>query len=185
MASKHAPKNLRPLCRYITTHSPNGQAIFSTAIDPVVPVVGVMDDAMDFALMYTTSSQPAEMSEDKDIASYANYIANPPEISIPNGSVGRIVDFPPGYTSPMHRTLSLDMGIVIEGQIELILDGGETRLMKSGDLAVQRGTNHAWRNASPEPGQWSRVFYVLQDAKPIQLGSGKMLEEDFGGITKH
>jgi quercetin dioxygenase-like cupin family protein len=185
MASKKAAKELRPVSRYITTHSASGQAIFSTTVDPIVPMVGVMNNAMDFALMYTTSSQPVEMSADQDIASYVSYLADPPEITIPNGSVGRVVDFPPGYTSPMHRTLSLDMGIVIEGEIELVLDSGETRRMKRGDLAVQRGTNHAWRNVSPEPGQWARVFYVLQDAKPIQLGNGKELEEDFGGITKH
>jgi quercetin dioxygenase-like cupin family protein len=86
----------------------------------------------------------------------------------------------------MHRTLSLDMGIVIEGEIELVLDSGETRLMKRGDLAVQRGTNHAWRNASaPHEGRWARMFYVLQDAEPIELADGKKLVEDLAGITRH
>jgi quercetin dioxygenase-like cupin family protein len=143
-----------------------------------------MNNAMDFSLIYTTSSQPAQMSGEADIASYASYLADPPSITVPNGSVGRIVDFPPGYTSPMHRTLSLDLGIVIEGEIELILDSGETRVLKRGDVAVQRGTNHAWRNPMQE-GQWARVFYVLQDAKPIELGDGTRLGEDLGGITRH
>jgi quercetin dioxygenase-like cupin family protein len=180
------PKDLRALSRYITTHSPSGHAIFSTAIPAPVPVKPVMNNAIDFSLMYTTSSQPAQMSGDKDIAAYAAYLADPPSLTIPNGSVGRIVDYPPGYTSPMHRTLSLDMGIVIEGEIELVLDSGETRLMKRGDLAVQRGTNHAWRNASaPHEGRWARMFYVLQDAEPIELADGKKLVEDLAGITRH
>ena len=46
----------------------------------------------------------------------------------------------------MHRTVSLDYGVVLEGEVELVLDSGETRLMKRGDVSVQRGTNHAWRN---------------------------------------
>jgi len=46
----------------------------------------------------------------------------------------------------MHRTVSLDYGIVLEGDVELVLDSGEKRAMKQGDVAIQRGTNHAWRN---------------------------------------
>lgn len=46
----------------------------------------------------------------------------------------------------MHRTTSLDYGIVLEGEVELILDSGERRAMKAGDIAVQRATMHAWRN---------------------------------------
>ena len=125
------------------------------------------------------------MADEADIAAYAAHLADPPALTVPHGSVGRVVDFPPGYTSPMHRTLSLDLGIVIEGEIELILDGGGTRVLKRGDVAVQRGTNHAWRNATPEEGGWARVFYVLQDAEPIELGDGMRLGEDLGGITRH
>ena len=32
--------------------------------------------------------------------------------------------------------------------VELQLDSGETRLIKSGDVLLQRGTMHAWRNPS-------------------------------------
>ncbi|RBR22531.1 hypothetical protein FVER53590_25055 [Fusarium verticillioides] len=38
----------------------------------------------------------------------------------------------------MHRTLSIDYGVVIEGEMELVLDSGENRAMKRGDVAVQR-----------------------------------------------
>lgn len=186
MAAERPPKDLRPLSRYITTHSSSGMAIFSNTIPASVHAKGVTNNAMDFSLMYTTSTQPAQMSGEADIASYASYLADPPSITIPHGSVGRIVDFPPGYTSPMHRTVSLDLGIVIEGEIELILDGGDTRVLKRGDVAVQRGTNHAWRNPLPvEEGRWARVFYMLQDAKPIEFGDGLRLGEDLGGITRH
>ena len=77
----------------------------------------------------------------------------------------------------MHRTVSLDYGVVLEGEVELVLDSGETRIMKRGDVAIQRGTNHAWRNTSST--QWARMMYVLQESKPVQLGE-KALGEDYG-----
>lgn len=35
------------------------------------------------------------------------------------GSVVRYVDMPPGHVSPMHRTISLDYGFVLFGQVEV------------------------------------------------------------------
>ena len=61
----------------------------------------------------------------------------------------------------MHRTETLDYGIVLEGEITLILDGGET-LLKAGDVAVQRGTSHAWANRS---GKMARMAFILIDGK--------------------
>ena len=145
-----------------------------------------MNNTVDFHLMYTSSSQPARLPSDQsDVKEYESYLSSPPGLTISNGAVGRMVDYPPGYTSPMHRTQSLDLGIVIEGEIELLLDGGETRLLKRGDVAVQRGTNHAWRNATPEEGKWARMFYVLMDAQPVVLEGGEKLGEELGGITRH
>ena len=78
----------------------------------------------------------------------------------------------------MHRTISLDYGVVIEGEVELILDSGVTQILKRGDLTVQRGTNHAWRN--PSQTQWARMLYVLQEALPLSI-NGRRLGEDYGG----
>ena len=77
----------------------------------------------------------------------------------------------------MHRTVSLDYGIVVYGSVELILDSGETRLMKPGDVSIQRGTNHAWRNTSET--EWARMMYVLQPSLPIEI-NGKPLGEELG-----
>ena len=49
----------------------------------------------------------------------------------------------------MHRTQSLDFGVVLEGEIELVLDSGETRLLKRGDVAVQRGTKPCLEKCDP------------------------------------
>lgn len=138
-----------------------------------------MGGDMEFSLMYTTEGFPVPMEEGQDIEAYQNYLVNTPKITIPGGTVCRTVDFPPEYTSPMHRTQSCDFGVVIEGEIELILDSGETRRLKPGDVAVQRGTNHAWRNTSSQ--SWARMLYVLQSAEKVTVG-GKDLLEDEGGI---
>jgi hypothetical protein len=43
-----------------------------------------------------------------------------------------------------------------------MMDDGEV-LLKSGDVLVQRGTNHAWSNRTEEP---AVVAFVLIDAEP-------------------
>jgi naringenin degradation protein FdeH len=59
----------------------------------------------------------------------------------------------------MHRTETVDYGIVIEGEITLVLDDSEV-LLGPGSVVVQRGTNHAWANRSGQP---CRVLFVLVD----------------------
>jgi mannose-6-phosphate isomerase-like protein (cupin superfamily) len=59
----------------------------------------------------------------------------------------------------MHRTESVDYGIVIEGEMTLVLDEGEV-LLKPGSVVIQRGTNHAWANRSAQP---CRMLFVLID----------------------
>lgn len=81
----------------------------------------------------------------------------------------------------MHRTQSLDYGIVVEGQIESILDSGETQLMGRGDVMVQRATMHAWRN--PSETEWARMIFVLQDCKPLYI-NGERFGEDLGRGTE-
>ncbi|MFL5059207.1 MAG: cupin domain-containing protein [Xanthobacteraceae bacterium] len=50
----------------------------------------------------------------------------------------------------MQKTRTLDLCLVLEGEITLILDTQEVQL-KAGDTVVQRGTNHAWSNRSDKP----------------------------------
>ncbi|KIJ31112.1 hypothetical protein M422DRAFT_36350 [Sphaerobolus stellatus SS14] len=78
--------------------------------------------------------------------------------SVNDGSVRMFVNFPPGASSPMHSTKSIDYGIVIEGEIELELDNGEKTVLKAGDVIVQRQTKHAWHNRHAT--QWTKIFCV-------------------------
>jgi hypothetical protein len=59
----------------------------------------------------------------------------------------------------MHRTETIDYGIVIEGELVLIMDEGET-VVRQGDIVIQRGTNHGWANRSNAN---CRIVFVLID----------------------
>ncbi len=59
----------------------------------------------------------------------------------------------------MHRTETVDYGIVIEGELTLVLDDSEVDL-KVGSVVIQRGTNHAWANRSGKP---CRMLFILVD----------------------
>lgn len=61
----------------------------------------------------------------------------------------------------MHKTETIDYGIVLEGELTLIVDRGETTA-KAGDIIIQRGTNHAWSNKS---GKTCRVVFILIDGQ--------------------
>jgi len=61
----------------------------------------------------------------------------------------------------MHRTETLDYGVVTEGEVWLVLDTEEVRLCR-GDIVVQRGTNHAWSNRTE---QMARMVFVLLDGR--------------------
>ena len=59
----------------------------------------------------------------------------------------------------MHRTESIDFGIMIEGELTLIMEEGE-RTLYPGDVVVQVGTNHGWENRGDKT---SRIAFVLLD----------------------
>ncbi|KAK0732243.1 hypothetical protein B0H67DRAFT_566968 [Lasiosphaeris hirsuta] len=172
--------DLRPIQRVITDYDSEGKSVFSSAIPEDLPgrTAGV---PAPFRLGYCTNRTPVSLAGGGDIKTYANYLQNPPGLVIPGGTVARYVDMPPGASSPMHRTVSLDYGVVVEGEMELVLDSGETRLLRRGDLAVQRGTMHVWRNASAT--EWARMLYFLQESEALEVpGAGGKLGEDNGGI---
>jgi len=66
----------------------------------------------------------------------------------------------------MHRTVSIDYGIVLEGEIVLELDSGEERTVSQGGIVIQRGTSHAWVNRTEN---WVRIVFVLLDAEPLVI----------------
>lgn len=170
--------------RFITKYNTKGKASFAANRNETIEwhdVGGIKN----FALGYTASTFPIQTSNDTDIQRFDEHLVNKPGMTIPGGAVVRYVDFAPGIVSAMHRTISVDFGVVIEGRMESKLDSGETRLMGRGDLMVMRATPHEWRN--PSETEWARMLFVLLDAeKPVV--DGKEVGEDYGkslpGIPK-
>ena len=69
--------------------------------------------------------------------------------------------------------------VVVDGVTELVLDSGETRTLNRGDVFVQRGTAHAWRNLTNknDNGGILRVFFVFQPIEKVRVEAGE-LEQD-------
>lgn len=133
--------------------------------------------------MWVTSQYPPDYSWKEDRAKTKVGLIPPA-----NGTIFRIVDFPPmkadvekmdvntmmkvvGDHAPakgvpvrhpmMHRTRSLDYAIIMSGEIDMLLDDGEVYL-KAGDVVVQQATNHAWVNRGKEV---CRIAFILMDGK--------------------
>lgn len=174
------PPKLRTPNRFITDHNDTtGLSVFNTDIPSPLPAQPA--GPLTFHLGYATTTTPADFAGGSDVATYSSFLppssSAPPGIVIPGGTVLRVVDVRPGGESPMHRTASLDYGVVLEGEVELALDSGESRVLRRGDVSVQRGTNHVWRNRSGA--EWGRMLFVSLEARPVEV-AGKVLGGDVG-----
>lgn len=145
--------------RIVTGHDADGKAVF--VADGPTPNVWEAPDGGPVFELWSHAGIPDNSGEFVDpILGPASF---PPP---PRGSILRIVDFAPraaGDQIHMHRTPSLDYCYVIEGSIVAVLDD-EERVLTAGDVLIQRGTNHGWRN---ESGEHCRVLFVLIDAEPL------------------
>src|ERR1700677_4541244 len=156
--------------RVVTGHDGRGVSVF--ADDGPVPVVRTAPDGALFYEVWATDAMPAPVgAAEPDPTLHA--LTVPP---MPNGTKIRINEFPPGVVSPVHRTQSVDYGIVLDGEVVLVLDDSESTL-RAGDVVVQRGTSHRWENRSD---QTARMAFILIDGAftPGLLGtlSGDVLD---------
>lgn len=172
--------------RIVSGHNAQGKSVFILDGNVGTPPGRRSSAGTSVVELWKTDSAPADNSGDKD-PTVGDFRLPPPT----NGSVFRVVEYPPdkerfaamsgrdwsadaqrqGYHrdagnarhAGFHKTDTIDYAIVIEGEIYALMDEGE-RLMKAGDVLVQRGTNHAWSNRTDKP---ARVAFVLIDAKPV------------------
>jgi quercetin dioxygenase-like cupin family protein len=155
--------------RVVTGHDQRGVSVF--ADDAPVRVVRTAPDGALFYEIWSTGAVPAPIgATEPDPTPRA--LTVPPT---PNGTKIRINEFPPGAVSPMHRTQSVDYGIVLDGEVVLVLDDSETTL-SPGDVVVQRGTAHRWENRTERT---ARVAFILIDgaftAALLELLGGDVL----------
>lgn len=88
-----------------------------------------------------------------------------------------MIDFAPGTASDLHRSLSLVFGTCCEGEMEITLGSGEKRIMRPGDVSINRAAMHMWRNTSDT--KPARMLYFLLDVEPV-IVKGKALQFDMG-----
>ncbi|KAJ2988749.1 hypothetical protein NUW58_g3819 [Xylaria curta] len=171
--------NLPSTTTFITGHNAEGKAIVLDSRPATWK--SFENGVMGFNQIYTNPFPP-DLNGDADLHFHDDKIASGNlGLAVKNGTVCRMVDFGPGYVCMMHRTQSLDFGIVVEGKIDLVLDDGSSTHMKRGDIAVQRATMHSWRN--PSTTDWARMLFVLQDARPLFV-DGVRFGEDYGRGTE-
>lgn len=148
--------------RVVTGHTPTGESVVLT--DAPVPVSrSLPDDGVSFHEVWSTSGAPAPLTASEPDPTSGALAVPPP----PLGTKIRINEFLPGHLdsrglqSPVHRTASVDYGIVLSGEITLVLDSSEV-VLSAGDIVVQRGTDHAWANRGSVP---AVVAFVLVDGE--------------------
>lgn len=157
---------LPPVHRVVTGHDADARAVFIS--DAQFPTRTIPSGDAAFTLIWTTPSVPADNNDETDGRE------RDAGLTLDGGSVIRVVDMLPGGESPMHRTNSIDYGIVLSGEVTLELDDGATRTIGANGIIVQRGTNHRWRNASKDTP--CRIVFVLIEA-PAYLHQGVPLDE--------
>jgi mannose-6-phosphate isomerase-like protein (cupin superfamily) len=185
---------LPALRRVVTGHDTSGRSVVAEIGPP--PTVFKLDvvDVL-FHELWSTAQTPVVVDDGPDPV--RGPVLLPPPA---NGTRLRIIDIPPdtpqllqqgaqamqgvfakigdGRASTatrhpaMHRTESVDYGVVLQGSITLVLDAQVVELTV-GDVVVQRGTNHAWANRS---GAVCRMLFVLIDGR-----FGPALRERLGG----
>jgi quercetin dioxygenase-like cupin family protein len=158
--------NATDVRRVVTGHGPDGRA--GIWMDTHITPKGIPRGDARFALVWTTPTVPADNNDNTDGAT------REAGLTLHGGSVIRVVDLAPSQVSPMHRSNSIDYGIVLSGALELELEGGDVARLGPGDIVVQRGTNHLWRN--PSAAEWCRIVFVLIEASPVRV-DGVELEE--------
>jgi len=155
------PQQLPPTRRVVTGH--DAKNVAKVLIDGIAPN-DRGQPGRSRVLMWCTDSAPTDNAIGEKIEDMGSRILGtaPP----PRGTRFTINDIPPGMPGVMHRTETVDYCIVLAGEVDMDMDDSSIHL-KTGDVVIQRGTNHSWVNRGTEP---ARIAFVLIDAEPLGIG---------------
>ena len=163
--------------RYITANDDRGESFFSHAV-PTELAVGQDLGGAKQRLAYTSDRPKVTLTNDHDLHEYQQALKALPELVRSGGATNVwVIETPPGAKSPLHRTVSLDTVIQVQGQIKLTLSNGDSRLINPGDITVQRGTLHEWSN--PSSTEWSRFVGIMTESEPVITKDAGQLHADF------
>jgi quercetin dioxygenase-like cupin family protein len=149
--------------RVITGHKPDGKA--TVLIDDISknrPPRDPNNTVNETTVVWTTEGFPVDNDSQTEDGGTREV-----GITQPGGTVFRVVSFGPGNPDMNHRTDSVDYAVVMSGEIDMELDDGESVHLKAGDVLVQRGTIHNWKNRGTEP---CLIAFILIAAKPVEVG---------------
>ena len=177
--------SLPPIHRVVTGHTPDGKAVVASngPLPTVIELQAIPGTV--FHEVWSTTGMPAPVDNGPDpsvgpltlppprLGTRIRFVDIPPDTPefLAHGAarmkdafsqIGDVHASTVQAGSPhplMHRTESVDYGVVIEGELTLVLDDSEVAL-QAGSVVVQRGTNHAWANRSGKP---CRMLFVLVD----------------------
>jgi len=167
--NKQAASPLAPPNRIVTGHNVNGKSVFLST-GPAPQHHNRQEGLVRFHELWHTAQMPVPLDLVEETEPNERPLRLPPET---NGSVIRILDIHPGHVQAwqprtdgrhpgMHRTQTLDYGILISGEIHMILDDKAEVCLHPGDVVIQRGTDHAWENRSD---QVARIAFILLDGR--------------------
>lgn len=113
-------------------------------------------------LAWHTASVPADNSgtEDADPGPFGF------DLMHSGGTLFMVMEFAPGGPEFWHATDTLEYVAMLEGEVTLDLENGSVTL-SAGDVLVDRGVVHSWRNDSGKP---ARAAIVIIPAHPAGKG---------------
>lgn len=193
--------SLPPIHRVVTGHDDDGKAIIASdgPLPAIVEFAAI--PGMVFHEVWETAGMPVPVDNGTDPTTgptvhgpprhgtRIRFVDLPPDADYLDDATRRIaslfeeVNNPEGLTttaaSPhpmMHRTEALDYGVVIDGELTLVLDDTEVAL-KPGSVVVQRGTNHAWANRSGKP---CRMLFIQIDGQYAPAVAASLAQRQAG-----
>lgn len=162
--------------RVVTGHSAAGKAVFAS--DGAPPNVKSAPGAPQLgigAVWATDHGVTTVPNSDDPTIAMTTYVPGPggtrflvtvlPPDSAANGAISPLIAGAPAATEGfpglneameadnpgMHTTDTVDYDIIISGELWLELDDNAVVHLKPGDIVIQTGTRHAWRNRGTEP----------------------------------
>jgi hypothetical protein len=165
--------------RIVTGHDAGNKAVIVSDAPPTRVFDKLGEEGLVFYEVWNTRQSPARIDRNDSEPAEERLSLPPPA----GGTRIRVLDIPPDRAdadfdkvfdniggqdahlktqkrhASFHRTRSIDYGIVLSGEITLLVDEGEVTV-KAGDIVVQRGTNHGWVNRTTRP---CRIAFILID----------------------